>query len=355
MAIVYTFDKSQDQHILGVSQDTNFELYYTSDNSNSLVCTGAVLNGSTAIMETTKDGKYNLVLIVTGETNVEIEFDVIKYLQDSIIEDARLLICGKEGKCAETFARNCLKKSARECLTHKSVFVKLLTFQTLYIPLYGANYSLIFCNFLEEGAATYNCKLQTTINNILKEECLTGGVRDVSKLFNLYLSLYWAGMYFIEENLAGDDTDELAFIKQKFHYDEIVACMCGSCINIEDLKPLFTVNPTITDFTFFQFDDVSYDINNIDLLTDAYLVLNGAPTDEDEMVVGRTFVLSNIGRIGFVLTNVLPDRYAIYDTFNNDITDTVFDKVYNSNTLVETYVSKEHYITGNIFLKFVIN
>jgi len=356
MAILYTFTKTLDTHVISVPQITTYELYYISDKANTLISTAALAVNTPVTLGTTKDGQYRLILIVPAETNVEIEFDVIKYLQDSIIKETLNILCVLEnGDCKDKFVADCLKKAGKQCLTHKSIFVKLHTFQALYIPTYGVNYSLIFAEFLENGAKTYNCKLQTTINAILTEECVTGSVKDVEKIFRLYVALYWAGMYFIEENLATGDADQLAFIKTKFCYDTIVACLCSTCIDIDVLKSLFSVDPTLTAYHVFQYDNIAYDINDIALLTPAYLDINAEETDEATLLAGSTFTFVRTARLGFVLTNTTPNKYSIYDILNNDITTTVFDRVYDTATLTEYYVSKEFYIPSDVYFKFLKN
>ena len=356
MAILYTFIKSLDNHIIEVSQITVYELFYLSDNSNALILSETLAVDTPITLTTVKDGQYKLILLAPGEPNVEILFDVIKYLQDSIIKDSMIILCDAiNTDCKDTIISQCIKKAAKDCLTHKSIFVKLLTFQTLYIPTYGVNYSLIFCNFLEEGALTYNCKLQTTINRILLEECVTGTVKDVTSLFKMFVALYWAGMYFIEKNLAFGDSAQLTFIDTKFMYDCIVACLCNTCIDINELEAVFTIDPSLSEITFFQYDNTSDDINDIAKLTPAYLDINGQVIEESALLAGVTIIFTNIGRIGFIITNVTPDKYSIYDVLNNDITDTVFDKVYDVNTLTQTYCSKEFYVPSSVYFKFLIN
>lgn len=356
MAIIYTFIKTLDTHIINVSQITVYKLYYLSDNSNTLVITETLAVDTPITLTTVKDGQYKLVLIVEEESDIEIEFDVIKYLQNSIIKDAMLILCNMDNPdCKDAFTAQCLKKAAKECLTHKAIFVKLLSFQTLHIPTYGVSYGLIFINFLEEGSATYNCKLQTTINRILTEECITGSVKDTTSLFKMFIALYWAGMYFIEKNLAFGDTDQLTFIDTKFMYDCIVGCLCNTCIDINELETVFTVDPSLSEITFFQYDNTADDINDIINLTPEYLILNGQVIEESALLAGVTIVMPNLGRIGFIINNVTPDRYSIYDILNNNITDIIFDKVYDVTTLTQTYVSKEFYIPSSVYFKFILN
>lgn len=355
MAIQYTLTKTLDTHVISVSQITTYDLYYLTDKANSLIETVALAITTPVVVPTLKDGRYRLTLKATGETDVNIEFDVIKYLQDSIIKITKNILCVLGGDCNDAFISDCLTKAGKECLTHKEIFIKLLAYQTLVVPTYGVSYSLIFSNFLEEGAKTYNCKLQTTINAILLEECITGNVKSVSKVFGLFLALYWAGMYFIEENLATGDVDQLAFIKTKFEYDTIVACLCGYCIDIETLDSLFIVDATLLEITSFQYDNTSDDIGDIAKLTESYLIANGTIEDELSLLAGQNIVFTSTGRLGFVITNTTPNKFSIYDILNNNITATVFDTVYDSNTLTQYYVSKEFYVPSTVYFKFLKN
>ena len=356
MARVYTLNKELDEFVLDVAQTTVYELYYISDKSDSLIKTAVPVIDTPFALPAVKDGQYRLTLIVEGETNVDVEFTVIKYLQDSIINEAQSILCGVDNSsCNDNFTASCLSKAGKECLTHKGVFVKLLAFQTLYVPTYGSTYSIVFCNFLEEGAKTYNCKLQTSINTILMQECVTGNIQSVEKLFKLYLALYWAGMYFIEENLATGDEAQLTFIKEKFMYDCIVPCLCGLCIDIDTLKEAFTVDPNTSTITSYQFDGVEFGIADVALLTEQYLIDNGAVQTEEEMLAGKLIAFSNIGKLGFVLKNVNPGTYNIFDVFGNDITTTVFDVVYDVETFEETFVSKTHYVPSSVYFKFIKN
>jgi len=355
MAIQYTLTKTLDTHVISVPQITTYDLYYITDKANSLIETVALAVTTPVVIPTLKDGRYRLILKVTGETDVIVEFDVIKYLQNSIIKITKNILCVLNGDCNDAFTSDCLTKAGKECLTHKEIFVKLLAYQTLVIPTYGVNYSLIFSNFLEEGAKTYNCKLQTTINNILLEECVTGNVKNVNKVFGLFLALYWAGMYFIEENLATGDTDQLAFIKTKFEYDTIVACLCGYCIDINTLNNLFIVDATLLEITSFQYDNTADTIADIAKLTENYLIANGTIEDELSLLAGTNIVFTSTGRIGFVITNTTPNKFSIYDILNNNITTTVFDAVYDSNTLTQYYVSKEFYVPSTVYFKFLKN
>jgi hypothetical protein len=355
MAIVYNITKSLDKHILSVQQDTIYNLYYTSDDSNSLLITSTILNGNNIELPVTKDGKYKVVLSAESETDITVFFNVFKYLQNSITNDILSLLCGLEDCGCKELKSNCLGKAGKKCLTHKSIFVKLLTYQSLYLPIYGNTYYSAFVNFLEDGIKLYNCKTQAILNKIIQEECITGSVKSVDKLFSMYLALYWAGMYSIDKDIAGVDEAELTFIKEKYSYDKIVNCLCETCVTMEELEEIFTTIPSdiVPTFIAFQFDNISYNLSNIDLLTISYLNNNGTEYTIEEAETGMNYTYGIVARIGFVITGVESGTYEIRDALNNVITDAVFDIVYDNILKKETYISKEFVTPSSIYFKFI--
>jgi len=352
MALLYNFDKIKDNHVLSVSQNSSFELYYISDKSNSLVITDTILNGASTTMPTTKDGEYKLIVKATAETDVIILFQVVKYLQNSIIREARLLLCGDTANGCTPNTANCLTKAGKQALTHKSIFVKLLTFQNLSIPAYSPMYSVRFLNLLEEGIKTFTCKIQTSINRIMQEECITGTVKDVETLFKVYVALYWAGMYFIERAIAIGDAEELEFIKTKFDYDAIVACLCSTCIDIEMLEILYNEATMPPELYSFQFDNIVDNISNANKITESFLTTYATVHTEESMITGKQITYVNTGRIGFAVRNN-QNGYRFLDNFSNDITDLVFDKAFDSLRNLDIYISKEYYTPSTIYYRFI--
>ena len=352
MAIQHNFSKKQDNHIIEVEQNATYELYYLSDKSNEKLSSGILFATVPFTIPVYKDGNYQLRISATGETTVIINFDVFKYLQDSIIREAKSILCCTEvSNCTEP-SSNCLSKAGKKCLTHKSIFVKLLSFQSLAVPTYGVNYPNTFTSFISAGVQAFQCKVQTTINNILKEECITGTVKDVDSLFKVYVALYWAGMYFIEEKLAGLDEVQLVFIKTKFKYNEILNCMCSTCIDITALKDLFDNSSLPIEIYSFQFDNLTDNITNAVLVTDTYLTTQGTLQIEDDLVAGKQITYTNIGRIGFAITNNR-NGYKFLDSFGNDITDAVFDRVYDELRAMEIFISKDYITPSTIYYKFL--
>ena len=160
-------------------------------------------------------------------------------------------------------------------------------------------------------------------------------------------------MYLIEEQIAGGDADQISFLKTKFEYNSIIECLCSICLDMNDLRDAFDTDVTYSQITAFQFNGIEYDIDDVDLLTPAYLEQYGQIQQEEDLLVGKEITFVNLGRIGFVLTITAGNQYTIHDVLGNDITTIVFDRVYDSETLTETYVSKTHYVPSTVYFKFI--
>ena len=350
MAILYNFKKEKDIFILDVEQDTTYKLYYISSNTEQYLGTGGLVVDSPFIVPITIDGEYRLDLTTELDTPVSINFTSFIYLQHSIIREAKTIICGDTVDSCKT--ANCLTEIAREALQHKSMFVKLLSFESLFIPTYGIDYPLVFTNFINSTILTRTCKVQSKVNDILREECITGSVNNVEMLTRLYTALYWAGMYFIEKETAGTNEEELDFVYTKFRYDEIINCLCGLCIDMGELEKLFGEDQIYTEIYSFQFDGIEYDINDVDLITPEWLEDNGTVESETSLTSGKNITYTLLGRIGFTISNN-KDRFRFFDALGNDITDTAFDTVWDDTAKRQTYVSKEYYVPSTIYYKFV--
>lgn len=103
----------------------------------------------------------------------------------------------------------------------------------------------------------------------------------------------------------------------------------------------------------FQFDSLTYNIDNIDLVTDEFLNLNGLQHLEESLLAGKNIQYDKLGRIGFVIENLAMNPYTILDILNNDITTVTFDYVYDNN--ISYFVSKEFVTPSIIYFKFQKN
>lgn len=189
----------------------------------------------------------------------------------------------------------------------------------------------------------------------MQEECITGSVKSVDKLFIMHVALYWAGMYLIDKDIAGTNEDELLFIKSKYYYDKIVNCLCETCVTMKELEDIFTTLPSdvVPTFTAFQFDNIAYGVNEINLLSPTYLSTYGNEYPIVQVEGGLEYTYLTVARIGFVITGVESGTYEIRDILNNVITNTVFDIVYDNVLKKEIYISKEFVTPSSIYFKFV--
>lgn len=243
MAIIHSFIKTQDNHVLTVSQDTDYTLDYIDRNTTKRLASGSILSGESLTVPTTKDGEWLLTLIVGSETT-EIPFYVIKYLQNSIITVIKQLLCGDCG-CDDNVLDDCISKIAKSCLKYKSIHAKLLTYQYTYLNLYNPNFQLNFMQYLTNALRLSTCSVQSKVNNILSEECVTGSTKSVANIDKIYLAAFWYGMYLVDLYFANEDEDEVAFVETKYKIDTIKDCVCDLCLDLEELTNVFD---GITDF-----------------------------------------------------------------------------------------------------------
>lgn len=103
------------------------------------------------------------------------------------------------------------------------------------------------------------------------------------------------------------------------------------------------------DIWYFQYDNPTYDISNIDLIDTTFLASNGQLFTADQLEVGQNIINSNIGRYGFyvALTTIDPP-YTIHNIFGGDITSS-FDYILQGTSAY--YVSKEIAIPSTIYFK----
>ena len=351
----YNFKKEKDIHILEVGQDTSYVLYYLSSNTKQLIEKGVVLANTSKSLSDSIDGEYNIELSVEGATIVTIPFTVFRHLQKSIIRDAKYIICGEAlGTCKTA---NCLTTVAKTALEYKATNVKLLAFETLFIPSYGDATLIKLNSFFSEVIKTRTCKVQSTVNNILLEECVTGTVQNVDMLTRLYTALYWAGMYFIEKQEAGTDEDQQDFLLTKFRYKDITKCLCGLCISMEDLETIFNkeiVTPEELEVYYFQFDSLSLAIGDSALVTTDWLAANATKIVESAFLDGIVVPLPTIGRIGFTI-KADTGTYSIYDELGQNVTDIVFNTTTDAAEGRQIFISKEYYAYSTLYYQLIKN
>lgn len=347
MSIAYNLTKALDIYELEVSQETDYKLVYTSDNKEELISNETLLANNKVSLNTLKDGKYRVVLNADNEEEVTQEIDVVKYLQNSIINDVVEILCGN---CTESVScSQTLSSYERRILESQNIFNKILSYQNIYIPKYGVDYLAIFSRYLEGAIALANCDTQNSINGIVAQEIVTGSSTFDVRMLKTHLFIYWAGLYFLEKSLVDPlDTEEVEFLKDKYQYSTVIDCTCDLCFNITDLENVYNETVNLVEINSYQLDTISEGIDDITNYN-----YNLVQYSEEVMLGGTEITYSKIGRVGFLIRNKEQNPYKILDILGADITDTVFDYVYQGG--VSYYLSKEYVSFSTIYYKFVKN
>ena len=100
----------------------------------------------------------------------------------------------------------------------------------------------------------------------------------------------------------------------------------------------------------WQYDNLTLDIGEAPSISQLFL----DTTDIyglDVFKEGQIVPYNKVGRIGFAIQGAPEGKYKIYDTFNSDVTDLVFDRHYNNVLDLEIFISKTYYSHSNIFFK----
>lgn len=272
MAILYNFSTTQDIFKLSVFEPLTYNLFFVT-NSNEKIETKEINSDIDLFLTVQKDGQYKVILSNINES-VEFIFNVIKFLQLSIIEDTYYAICKNRIKTlCEEFTEKVVPLDVKQSIYFQSIYTKLLSYQSLYTDIYSQSFKQGFLSFLQESIKKQSVNLQLRLNDIISYECLYGISESskIIKLFKTYLGLYWASSYFTELRLASTNQELIDFIKEKYRFNEISNCLEDFNIsNFDSLEQDFNIEidannipPTISNFEIFVNDGV---INN-DILT----------------------------------------------------------------------------------------
>lgn len=101
----------------------------------------------------------------------------------------------------------------------------------------------------------------------------------------------------------------------------------------------------------WQFDDRTTDIAFAPSISQVYLDDNATKYELEVFKIGVIVPYNTVGRIAFAIQGGTDGQYRIYDTFNSDVTDLVFDQYYDDILNLDIYISKEFYANSNIFFK----
>lgn len=354
MVIGYNLFKVRDAYILEVLEACAVKFYYKSGVTDTLLREDELEANESINLITSKDGEYRIVLIdpVEQEETV-VDFRVSFHLEKSIAIDAFNILCNNDYDSGCKINKEiCLSTKERQVLKSKEVFVKLLTYQSKYIPAISANSAESFNDYMTKAVATYKCNVQNKINNILLDEC-NGNHTSSSKLFELYLAIYWAGMYFLAKRSA-EDQEEQDFVHKKYYYDYISKCLCNLCISLEDLEAIFNANlvtfntaPTVDGAEiliepfFFPSDLFTYIFNEGNFTTN---FVDAEGDDPNNIQIVATPSIGNLtydGAVissGFILSieNVAKLKYTVSPNYSF-----TSDKVYKFNDPVQSIINDQ--------------
>lgn len=240
MVVEYNLFKVKDSYILEVLTACTVKLYYK--DSNILITSDELEAEESITLNTSKDGVYKVILIEAVSLEETIfEFRVTAYLEKSVASDAYyILVKNDYDSDCKVIKENCTSTADRKILKTREIFVKLLTYQSKYLPEINSISSVGFNNYVVSAIQTYKCNVQAKLNTILSNEC-NGNHTSSNTLFELYLAIFWAGMYFSGKNSATDE-DERTYNESKYYYKYINEALCNICITLEELETIYNSN-----------------------------------------------------------------------------------------------------------------
>lgn len=346
MSVIFQQEFREDDYYIAVAQETNYTVYYVNGNNDELVKEGILAISGTLILPSNKDGIYKVILTDNVDTE-QLIFLVVKFLQNSIIKSIKNYICNCNCGCTGSDFE-CMTKIGEQCVKHKAIYNKIITYQHLYISEYLPNYLTNFTKFVASALLTSTCKVQNQINDYLRQECITGGVKSVEKLSKLYFAIYWFGMYFVDKHLYGDKEKELKFIKTKYKYDELIKCLCDLCLDADELEAIFfdpvpPIDPDIpnpakeellfdentgqpAEWDFLAYSTPGYlDLNSTDAPTNGTYCIAFKGADAPDYIEGKKSSMIDIGDyVALTLTinpqGIAPKFFPLKLVFINSIT-----------------------------------
>lgn len=107
----------------------------------------------------------------------------------------------------------------------------------------------------------------------------------------------------------------------------------------------------------FQFNDfdLTSNINSESIDNESFINSNGNLRNVNSLELGENIVFDRTSRFGFIIKNSDENEYSIFDFFNQNVTDIVFNKRYDSETRTLYFVSKEYIVPSTLYYKFVKN
>lgn len=103
---------------------------------------------------------------------------------------------------------------------------------------------------------------------------------------------------------------------------------------------------------YFQFINTASDISDAPSINVAFLE-NKPNETKLTFTNGYNVEYTEIGRVGFSYITETPENLRVYDFFDVDVTNIVFDTYYDPILNLQTYISKEIITHSNIYYKFI--
>lgn len=130
-------------------------------------------------------------------------------------------------------------------------------------------------------------------------------------------------------------------------YSEAKNCFCCIPESVNETAPS---NSNTENVYYWQFDSLTTNIDFAPFIDQEYLDAQNF-TSIQTFLNGYLVNYSKIGRIAFAVTGTVENKFGIYDVFDQEITDIVFDTYWDSVNNNQIYISKEYYSFGSIFFK----
>lgn len=149
-----------------------------------------------------------------------------------------------------------------------------------------------------------------------------------------------------------NNTEKLRLFETRIGEDQCVSEECFFVFDEEDSETNPT--PVIERFFYYQFPDTSSGLSDLDPIDLDFLINNGNEIQKTSFLnEGEYLSFSNVGRFIVCISTKTTELYGFSDVLGNQITDSVFDYVYDSQKEIEFFVSKNYYVPGTSFLKLI--
>ena len=130
---------------------------------------------------------------------------------------------------------NNVSDAAAYALRFNNLTSKVLYLETNILQGYTSNKVKAYTDFLYTAMQTLSCKSSKLIEQIIKEECLTG-ISKNTELYKLLMTVRYIGLYFLENSNSINFSDYFGAL---FSIPKIKDCLCNTCFRYDELEQLF--------------------------------------------------------------------------------------------------------------------